>query len=311
MSFAKFFRHQALVAGAALAVALSAAVSQQPDPRSSLLVTPKWLATHLHDPNLVLLHVGSADEYAKGHIAGARFISTADVSTPRPDSTFKTRTLEMLPADELRQRLEKFGITNKSRIVVYFGSNQVTPSTRVVLTLDYAGLGDATSLLDGGMPAWVAAGNTTTIDVPAVTQGNLGTLKVNPVVVTGEWVRDNATTPGFALVDARNSVYYDGTTAGGPQGHQQKGHIPGAKSIPYDSMWTAKNELRPANELRDVLTRAGIKPGDTIVSYCHIGQQATSIVFAARSLGIKTVLYDGSFEDWVLRNWPIEVPPPR
>jgi thiosulfate/3-mercaptopyruvate sulfurtransferase len=311
MNSARFIRLSALLTCAGLAVTFGAASAQQPDARSSLIVTPKWLAAHLHDQNLVLLHVGTADEYAKAHIAGARFISTADVATPRPDTTFKTRTLEMLPVDELRQRLEKFGITDKSRVIVYFGNNQVTPSTRVVLTLDYAGLGDATSLLDGGMPAWVAAGNATTADVPRATQGNLSALKVNPIVVTGEWVRDNATQPGSVLIDARNTVYYDGTTPGGPQGRQQKGHIPGAKSIPYDSMWTAKNELRPANELRDILTRAGIKPGDTIVSYCHIGQQATSIVFVARSLGIKAVLYDGSFEDWVLKNWPIELPPPR
>jgi thiosulfate/3-mercaptopyruvate sulfurtransferase len=309
VNFARSTRRSALLVCAA-AITLRAAGAQQPDARAALVVTPKWLVAHLHDQNLVLLHVGTADEYAKAHIAGARFISTSDVATPR-DTTFKTRTLEMLPADELRRRLKKFGITDKSRIVVYFGNNQVTSSTRVVLTLDYAGLGDATSLLDGGMPAWVAAGNTTTTDVPAATQGNLASLKVNPIIVTGEWVRDNATQSGSVLIDARNTVYYDGTNPGGPTGHQQKGHIPGAKSIPFDSMWTAKNELRPANELRDILTRAGIKPGDTIVSYCHIGQQATSIVFAARSLGIKAVLYDGSFEDWVLRNWPIELPPPR
>lgn len=295
----------------AAALSFRATAAQQPDARSSMVVTPTWLAAHLHDANLVLLHVGTADEYAKAHIAGARFVSNTNIATPRPDASSTARTLEMLPAEELRDRLEELGITDHSRIIVYFGNNQVTNSTRVVLTLDYAGLGAATSLLDGGMPAWVAAGNPTTTEVPARAEGDLSALKVNPVVVTGEWVRDNATKPGYALVDARNTVFYDGTTAGGPAGHQQKGHIPGAKSIPYDSMWTSKNELRPAKELRDILVRAGIKPGDTIVSYCHIGQQATSIVFAARSLGIKALLYDGSFEDWVLRNWAVEVPPPR
>ena len=311
MNAARVFRQPALFACAGLAVALSAAASQQPDPRSSLLVSSSWLATHLRDPNLVLLHVSSADEYARAHIAGAQFISTAEIATPRPDTSFSTRTLEMLPADELRQRLEKFGITDRSRIVVYFGNNQVAPSTRIMLTFDYAGLGAATSLLDGGMPAWIAAGNTTTNNALAPTQGNLGPLTINSLVVTGEWVRDNATKPGYVLVDVRSTVYYDGTTAGGPQGRQQKGHIPGARSIPFDSLWTKANELRPANELRDILARAGIKAGDTVVSYCHIGQQATSVIFAARSLGIKAVLYDGSFEDWILRNWPIELPPPR
>ena len=37
--------------------------------------------------------------------------------------------------------------------------------------------------------------------------------------------------------------------------------------------------------------------GDTVIVYCHIGQQGTAILFAARSIGLRAVLYDGSFED--------------
>jgi thiosulfate/3-mercaptopyruvate sulfurtransferase len=50
-----------------------------------------------------------------------------------------------------------------------------------------------------------------------------------------------------------------------------------------------------------------VKPGDTVVGYCHIGQQATGMLFAARSLGYKVLLYDGSFEDWTTRkDYPVE-----
>jgi thiosulfate/3-mercaptopyruvate sulfurtransferase len=50
-----------------------------------------------------------------------------------------------------------------------------------------------------------------------------------------------------------------------------------------------------------------VKPGDTVVGYCHIGQQATGMLFAARSLGHKVLLYDGSFEDWSAHaNYPVE-----
>jgi thiosulfate/3-mercaptopyruvate sulfurtransferase len=43
---------------------------------------------------------------------------------------------------------------------------------------------------------------------------------------------------------------------------------------------------------------AGIAPGDTIIAYCHIGQQATAVVFASRLLGRTVKLYDGSFTEW-------------
>jgi hypothetical protein len=54
----------------------------------------------------------------------------------------------------LREKLAALGISNGSRVVVYYGNDWVTPSTRVVFTLDYAGLGGRTSLLDGGMQLW-------------------------------------------------------------------------------------------------------------------------------------------------------------
>jgi thiosulfate/3-mercaptopyruvate sulfurtransferase len=44
-----------------------------------------------------------------------------------------------------------------------------------------------------------------------------------------------------------------------------------------------------------------VKPGDTVIAYCHIGQQATAAIFAARTLGHPVLLYDGSFEDWSKR----------
>jgi thiosulfate/3-mercaptopyruvate sulfurtransferase len=41
-----------------------------------------------------------------------------------------------------------------------------------------------------------------------------------------------------------------------------------------------------------------VKKGDRVVSYCHIGQQATVVYFAARYLGYDARMYDGSFEEW-------------
>jgi thiosulfate/3-mercaptopyruvate sulfurtransferase len=51
-----------------------------------------------------------------------------------------------------------------------------------------------------------------------------------------------------------------------------------------------------------------VKPADTVIAYCHIGQQATATIFAARTAGYKVMLYDGSFEDWSKRNLPVENP---
>jgi thiosulfate/3-mercaptopyruvate sulfurtransferase len=44
-----------------------------------------------------------------------------------------------------------------------------------------------------------------------------------------------------------------------------------------------------------------------VVTYCHIGQQASLVWFAARLLGFDARLYDGSFQDWAGRaELPVE-----
>ena len=45
-----------------------------------------------------------------------------------------------------------------------------------------------------------------------------------------------------------------------------------------------------------------------VITYCHIGQQATATLFAARTLGYSVMLYDGSFEDWSRRDLPVDNP---
>ena len=43
---------------------------------------------------------------------------------------------------------------------------------------------------------------------------------------------------------------------------------------------------------------AGVKPGDRVVTYCFIGQQASALYLVSRYLGYDTRLYDGSWDEW-------------
>jgi thiosulfate/3-mercaptopyruvate sulfurtransferase len=292
-----------LAAGAAFADPRPAPAKEAKAPAADpaavpLVVPPAWLAEHLKDPELVLLHVGDPDAYKKKHIAGARHVKLSDISTSKHGDGLM---LELPPAEDLRRRLEALGISNSSRVVVYFGEDWVSPATRVVLTLDAAGLGAHAGLLDGGMPAWIAAGHPVTDAAPPERKGKLAALKLRPIIVDATKVMASLGKPGFAIVDARDKEFYDGTKVGDSHGHAHKaGHIAGALSVPFTSVWDDRNALLPADELTARFAKAGVKPTDTVIGYCHIGQQATAMLFAARRLGHRVMLYDGSFEDWSL-----------
>ncbi|MGH7471036.1 MAG: sulfurtransferase [Longimicrobiales bacterium] len=267
-----------------------------------------WLKAHLQDPDLVLLHVGEKPEYDATHIAGAHFITMADLAAPRPADPATGEVLELPTPEAARAKLEAFGVTDRSRIIVYFGKDWVSPTTRIIFTLDWLGLGDRVSLLDGGMPAWQRDGGAVTADAPASKAGKLSVRPVKDLTVTKEWVSENGTRDRIALVDARSASFYDGVQSG----RVKKGHIPGARSLPFEKPYSSDtNVLKTASELEQLFASAGIKPGDTVVGYCHIGQQATAMLFAARTLGYKVLLYDGSFTNWEKHDLPVVVPPPK
>jgi thiosulfate/3-mercaptopyruvate sulfurtransferase len=295
-----------LLAATALLLLVPPALAKTP--RESLVVSTNWLAAHLADPDLVLLHVGDKDEYAAKHIPGARFVSLRDIALSDPGPT--GLILEMPAADDLRQRLSKLGISDDSRVVVYYGNDWVSPSTRVIFTLDYAGLGKRAVLLDGGMGAWVRDGHEVTAEVPPAKTGKLSPLKVRPIILKADEVRARLGKKGVALVDGRAAVFFDGVDTGGMPGQEHKtGHIAGAGNFPFTEVTNEQLMLRSPQELAALLAKAGVKKGDTVLGYCHIGQQVTAVLFVARTLGYDVLFYDGSMQDWSRREgYPVENP---
>jgi len=277
------------------------ALAQEP---SSLLVDIDWLSQHVNDRGLVILHVGNRQEYDAGHIPGARFITEEDVAAPHDHSNPKDMMLELPPVDALRAKVASFGISDDSRIVVYFGKNGGVPSaTRIVFTLDYLGLGDRTSLLNGGLAAWQRAGKTVTAAAPPVVAGKLSARPPKSLVVDAEFVKSVRQRPNHTLVDARAAVFYQGIQ---PTMNNLSGHIPGAVNIPFTEITDTELRIDRAR-IEGLFRKAGVKPGDTVVAYCHVGQQATAVVFAARLLGHPVVMYDGAFQDWAVNNrGPVE-----
>ncbi|HEY2014869.1 MAG TPA: sulfurtransferase [Bryobacteraceae bacterium] len=260
--------------------------------RDSLLVSTSWLADHLNDRNLVILEIGDKAAYDKAHIPGAQFVVYMETHLMKSDAGL---TLEMSPMAELADVFGKAGVTDDSRIVLYASRNLDAQTARVYVTLDAMGLGARTSILNGGTPVWQAEGRPVTAEVRKAVRGKLEPCPQSDVITDLDYVRSNLHHAGVDIVDARLPEFYSGASI--PQG-RRAGHIPGASNIPFSSLVDDKGKLLPLDAIQAKFRAAGVKTGDRVVSYCHIGQQASLVYFVARYLGYDARLFDGSWEDW-------------
>ncbi len=250
----------------------------------SLLIDTDQLASSLKDPALVLLHVGAQKDYDAGHIPGARLVTLGDLSI----TSEKGLRMEMPPVDALRTSLLKLGVSDTSRVVLYTGSDSIQSATRVFFTFDYLSLKSA--LLDGGLSLWKAKGLPVTTDASSFSPASKLTVKLRPeLIVDAAYMNAHLNDKGVSIIDARLPQYYDGSDAGG---QPRAGHIPNASNVPYSSLIDGSKKVLSVDSLKQ---KVGSKP---VLTYCHLGMQATVVYFASRLSGVDAKLYDGSFQDW-------------
>jgi thiosulfate/3-mercaptopyruvate sulfurtransferase len=272
---------------------VAGAANAASQPASTMLTQTNWLAAHLNDPEVVILHVGAnKTSYDAGHIPGARFMPLSDVAVTRNGIPFQ------LPAIEaLKNSFEQAGVGSKSRVVLY-GDTSGLFAARAYFALDYLGNANRATLLDGGLEKWKAEHLDLTTAVPAAKVGKLN-VKTRPEIVVAlaamkQIVADNKTT----LIDARPPDEYSGVKPG--DGVPRGGHIPGARNVFWMDNLASKDNpiLKPASDMLAKYTAAGVKRGAKLVVYCRTGVQASHDYFTLKLLGFSPVLYEGSFFEW-------------
>ena len=231
--------------------------------------------------------------YAAGHIPGAHYLHLdRDLSGP------KTGTNGRHPLPErtaLVATLAARGLNAGQQVVAYDAQGGMF-AARLWWLLRWLGH-DSVALLDGGLPAWQAAGLPLTQAVPLATHGSFKAGAPLQVTVDAQAVQRNLATHDLTLVDARSADRYRGENETiDPVG----GHIPGALNRFFKDNLTSDGRFKAAHTLRDEFgTLLAGKTPEHVVLQCGSGVTACHNVLAMEIAGLHgAALYPGSWSEW-------------
>jgi len=267
------------------------------------LISVAGLAQNLEDPNWVVVDCrfwlddtekGRRD-YDKSHIPGAVY-AHLDENLSSPIVPGVTGRHPLPRVDELRQTLGSWGISDNTQVVAYDDRGGMIAG-RLWWLLRWLGH-ETVAVLNGGFPAWMAAGQPITSEITQPAPAEFAPRPQPEMLVTAEEVLQRFGDPGYMLVDSRAPQRYLGEIE---PIDSLAGHIPGAENY----FWSTNLDANGHFEIKDILRgRFKIFFEDIQVSrvtfYCGSGVTAAHNVLAVAHAGLgMPKLYNGSWSHWI------------
>ena len=268
------------------------------------LVSTEWLAGALGAPDLMVFDAtkylpnepfDGLTKYREAHITGARFFDIDVVADP--DTTLP----HMAPtAGRFARLMGDLGISNATR-VIFYDQKGLQSSARGWWLMKLFGHEKA-AVLDGGLPKWLAEGRATESGDAEAAVAQVYTPDFRADLVKGIGDMKRIIAQGNALIlDARTKGRFDGT-APEPRPGLPSGHMPGARSLPFNELLNADFTMKDAAALRACFAAAGADGAKPIVTSCGTGVTACILALGLKQAGLgDAAIYDGSWTEWAGR----------
>jgi thiosulfate/3-mercaptopyruvate sulfurtransferase len=266
-------------------------------------VTTDWLIERLGKPGLAIVdgswHLpptgrSGPREYAAGHIPGAVFFDIDVVSD------HASGLPHMMPSDaQFAEAVGAMGISTADHVVVY-DQTGLFSGPRVAWMFKVFGSAEV-SILEGGLPRWLAEGKPVTTETPTPRPSAYAAKLDAGVVATLAEIETSLKAGTRLVIDARPGPRFRGE-APEPRPGVRSGHIPGSVNLPFDKI-SSDGALKSPADIRAALAEAGIDPATPAITSCGSGVSAAIIALALASVGSKVeAVYDGSWAEWGARS---------
>ncbi|WP_198376144.1 sulfurtransferase [Neoroseomonas rubea] len=267
------------------------------DPRASVFITAAALAHRIAagKPTSILAVRNAGPEALPGFANMARIPGAVDADLPSQFASPGGGTLgsrPLPPVETLQRDALAWGLRRGVPTVLYDHDRCLT-AARGWWVLRWAGLGQVL-LLDGGFPAWIAAGlavATAPGDPPpgdvVLSPGHMRVLDADAAATIAR---------SGVLLDTRiRGNYIGGAVA---PGEAPRGHIPGSVSSPAADALTEAGSFLDGATLRHLYAALGADGTRAVGVTCGAGISAAHGIAALASIGIDAALFPGSWSAW-------------
>ena len=205
---------------------------------------------------------------------------------------------KLLSKENYQQIFSKLGITDVSEVIVYgftMPEQGFGDEARVLYTFSYAGF-DNVKFIDGGFKQVEKLGfnkkyvpTTDRIDVSDVVRSEA--TQNEKAIYTDELLSKIGNTD-VQIIDTRLEVEYNGRVI---YGENKAGHIPGAISLPFNSLVDSNGFLKSREVLEKYVIDKGLDKNKLQVTYCTTGVRASYVAVILEELGFTVRNYEPSF----------------
>lgn len=258
-----------------------------------LLIDAEQLVPHLGNDKLRIVDLSRTSVYDQLHIPHALHLKPKFLVRQEEHAT------GLLPdLDGLHALIAYLNISPEHHVVVYDDEGGAWAG-RLIWNLHCLGF-ENTSLLNGGIHAWLAAGLPTTSEVeqfkpvPALVQ--VDQAKIQQYRIEYAELLEKVQNSQIQLWDCRTEDEYTGLRLAARRG----GHIPNALHFEWSTALNRENHLRlhPLERTQQRLEQLGFNLNEPVVVYCQSHHRSGLAYVLGRLLGWKIQAYDGAWSEW-------------
>ena len=206
-------------------------------------------------------------------------------------------TSGLLPEPEALQDLIQYLNISPEHHVVAYDDEGGAWAGRLIWNLHCLGF-ENTSLLNGGIHAWLAAGFPITSEIEPLTPVSslVPVVEKNQYRIQYDELLEKCQNQSVQLWDCRTADEYTGLRLAARRG----GHIPGALHFEWSTALNRENHLKlhPLERTRQRLEQLGFNLNEPVVVYCQSHHRSGLAYILGRLLGWKIQAYDGAWSEW-------------